>query len=578
MLKVTALLAFVCLGVAVATPLDASSTSFRVREQRQAVPRGFTEVGPAPQDQTLSLRLALAESNPSGLIDALYSVSDPDSASYGHHLSKEQVEQYVAPQAATVQAVNGWLKENGLTSTTLSPAGDWISVSVPVAKANQMFNTNFTVFRNTATGAEVVRTLAYSLPEAIEPHVDLVYPTVSRRRAYRRNDDSFPAPKSDAISGKQTAYHNVVALASSDASPCVNNTNIACLQELYKIPATPATNKTNTLGVSGFHGGAVDSQYVQDFLEMYRPDVNPPANYSYYSIDGGDPNDPGISEGYADLEYTLGLATGVPVTYYFVGINITDGDLSGLLDEANALLALDNPPQVLTTSWNVFDESDISFALTDKLCRAYAQLGARGTSILFASGDNGAGCSPDNTQFEPKFPLNCPFVTAVGGTQSFAPEQGWIGSSGGFSNYYARPAYQDAAVSAFLAAHGEQYQGLLNASGRALPDIAAKADNFLIYVGISYEYVGTSLASPTVASIFALLNDRLVSAGRPPLGFVNPWLYKEGYKAFTDITTGNSTTMCTENITHTIQVTEGWDPVTGLGTPRFDLLVDLLQL
>ena len=90
MLKATTLLAFVCLGVAVATPLDAPSTSFRVREQRQAVPRGFTEVGPAPQDQTLSLRLALSESNPSGLIDALYGVSDPDSASYGHHLSKEE--------------------------------------------------------------------------------------------------------------------------------------------------------------------------------------------------------------------------------------------------------------------------------------------------------------------------------------------------------------------------------------------------------------------------------------------------------------------------------------------------------
>ncbi|KAH9889378.1 family S53 protease-like protein [Cubamyces lactineus] len=569
MFKATALLAFVCLGVAAATPLDASSTSFRVREQRQAAPRGFTQVGPAPPDQTLSLRLALAESNPSGLIDALYSVSDPDSASYGQHLSKEEVEQYVAPQTSTVQAVNSWLEENGLTSKTLSPAGDWISVSVPVAKANQMFNTNFTVFRHATTGAEVVRTLVYSLPEAIESHVDLVYPTVS-----------FPVPKPDASSSNKTPtpYHSVVSLTSSDTSPCVNNTNPACLQELYKIPTTPATNKTNTLGVSGFHGGAVDSQYVLDFLEMYRPDINPPTNYTYHSIDGDDPNDPGVSEGYADLEYTLGLATDVPVTYYFVGINTTDGDLSGLLDEANALLALDNPPQVLTTSWNVFDESDISFALTDKLCRAYAQLGARGTTILFASGDNGAGCSSDNTQFEPKFPLNCPFVTAVGGTQSFAPEEGWIGSSGGFSNYYARPAYQDAAVSAFLAAHGDQYQGLLNASGRAFPDIAAKADTFIIYVGISYGFTGTSLASPTVASIFALINDRLVSAGRPPLGFVNPWLYKEGYKALTDITTGNSTVVCTENITHVIEATEGWDPVTGLGTPRFDKLVDLLQL
>ena len=40
---------------------------------------------------------------------------------------------------------------------------------------------------------------------------------------------------------------------------------------------------------------------------MYRPDVNPPANYSYYSIDGGDPNDPGISEGVSSSLQTTDL-------------------------------------------------------------------------------------------------------------------------------------------------------------------------------------------------------------------------------------------------------------------------------
>ena len=101
----------------------------------------------------------------------------------------------------------------------------------------------------------------------------------------------------------------------------------------------------------------------------------------------------------------------------------------------------------------------------------------------------------------------------------------------------------------------------MNTSGRGFPDIAAKADPHVIYAGVFYPVVGTSLASPTVASIFALVNDRLVSAGRPPLGFINLWLYKEGYKAFTDITTGESTIMCTENVTNTIEATEGWDPV-----------------
>ena len=44
------------------------------------------------------------------------------------------------------------------------------------------------------------------------------------------------------------------------------------------------------------------------------------------------------------------------------------------------------------------------------LCTAYAQLGARGTSILFASGDGGVAGSRDQTcsTFVPTFPSGCP--------------------------------------------------------------------------------------------------------------------------------------------------------------------------
>lgn len=90
-----------------------------------------------------------------------------------------QVERFVAPQPSTLDAVNTWLKENDLTAKALSPAGDWISIQVPVSKANDLFNTNFTVFKHTGTGAQTIRTLAYSLPESLRGHIDLVHPTVS---------------------------------------------------------------------------------------------------------------------------------------------------------------------------------------------------------------------------------------------------------------------------------------------------------------------------------------------------------------------------------------------------------------
>ena len=64
-----------------------------------------------------------------------------------------------------------------------------------------------------------------------------------------------------------------------------------------------------------------------------------------------------------DIQYTVGMATSVPVTYYFIGYDAQD-DLGGFLDEANLLLGLENPPLVLTTSYGR-RESSTSFALTE---------------------------------------------------------------------------------------------------------------------------------------------------------------------------------------------------------------------
>merc|ERR1711862_685073 len=79
-----------------------------------------------------------------------------------------------------------------------------------------------------------------------------------------------------------------------------------------------------------------------------------------------------------------------------------------------------------------------------------------------------------------------------------------------------------------------------NASGRAYPDIAAQASNFIVIVnrlplpGVA----GTSCASPTAAGIFSLLNDLRLQAGQSSLGFLNPFIY-ENTASFNDITTGS---------------------------------------
>jgi tripeptidyl-peptidase I len=82
----------------------------------------------------------------------------------------------------------------------------------------------------------------------------------------------------------------------------------------------------------------------------------------------------------------------VPTVFISVGDNFQDGALEGFLDIINFLLGMSAPPQVLTTSYGQ-NENTISRSLANQLCNAYAQLGARGTSILFASGDGGVAGS-----------------------------------------------------------------------------------------------------------------------------------------------------------------------------------------
>lgn len=68
------------------------------------------------------------------------------------------------------------------------------------------------------------------------------------------------------------------------------------------------------------------------------------------------------------------------------------------------------------------------------------------------------------------------------------------------------------------------------------------------------------------------MNDARVAAGLPSLGFLNPWLYAQGLKGLNDIVGGNNPGCGTGGFT----AVEGWDPVTGLGTPNFGLLKDLV--
>ena len=175
--------------------------------------------------------------------------------------------------------------------------------------------------------------------------------------------------------------------------------------------------------------------------------------------------------------------------------------------------------------------------------------------MIFASGDGGVRGNHDNIStctnntFIANFPASCPYVTAVGSTWGIAPEVAINFTGGGFSNVFPRPAYQDKAILPFLQSIPQDFAGIFNHSGRGYPDVATQGVNFgIIFQEASQLVSGASASAPTFASIIALINDRLVEAEKPVLGFLNPWIYSKAAYAFTDITEGkNSGFVCPSN-------------------------------
>ena len=156
-----------------------------------------------------------------------------------------------------------------------------------------------------------------------------------------------------------------------------------------------------------------------------------------------------------------------------------------------------------------------------------------------------------------------------------SPESAVDFSGGGFSNYFARPSYQDAAVEAWLAGNNNpDLQNLVNKSGRAFPDVSAQGSDFHVFIAGTDSLVGgTSASTPAFSSIINLVSNQLLVEGKAPLGFLNPFLYSSGTAGLTDIVNGNSEGCSNLDGGVGFSAVEGWDPVTGLGTPVFDALL-----
>ncbi|KAF1984382.1 tripeptidyl peptidase-like protein [Aulographum hederae CBS 113979] len=590
---------------ALSKPLGKRNYDYVVKETH-IVPRRWERVAEAPKDHLIDLQIGLKQSRFDELERQLYEVSTPGSAKYRQHLTSEQVNELVKPSKNALAGVNEWLSDCGVKSHQMkySAAKDWIKVTLPVSEVEKILDTEYSVYKH-EDGTHVVRTPEWSVPRHLHEHVRTIQPTTSFLRLNAKKTNFVPVKIAADFQPLRSfaADPNNAGKTPTVADVCrTNGVTSECLRTLYNVyDYVPTAADKNTMGVCNYLGETGNISDTTLFLEQFRPEAAKDFVMDFTIIDGGDnqqtPNTPAQlaqgkdQEGNLDAETMLGIGYPLKLLAYNTGGQPPFQPDSNTPTNTNEpykvfldyFSALDDAtlPSVLSNSYGD-DEQTVPAEYARAVCDEYAKLGARGVSVFFASGDAGVGSTGDcitndgrnSATFLPSFPAGCPFVTSVGATRNFAPEvaalDGSFASGAGYANYFPQPDYQKTAVNQYTTALAGQFATMFNTTGRAYPDIAAQGQRYVtIYNGQPASLDGTSASTPTVAAVFALVNDALISAGMPKMGFLNPWIYSKGFAAFNDVLTGSSAGCGGRGF----EAKAGWDPVTGFGTPDFKKII-----
>ena len=279
-------------------------------------------------------------------------------------------------------------------------------------------------------------------------------------------------------------------------------------------------------------------------------------------------------------------------------------------------------------------ESPLASAIWDQINELGA---ASGVSVHFATGDEG-DFTVEGIPADVSSPADSPYATAVGGTSvAITPENqifttGWgtniniLSFADGTTTYIEDPSY---GFYNFGGGGGTSvqfakpyYQAALSGTGRHLPDVSALADpytggEFVYDDGAGDQYIsvigGTSLATPIFSGMWALVDQ---AAGgtvgqAAPLVAIAPadWIEDvlpvsgpanvTGSTTIKGVTTNYSATALAEPLESVtsfadgvwdlgegeyaivtfgtdsgLTITQGWDNVTGFGTPNIGNIVD----
>eukprot|EP01117_Protostelium_nocturnum_P016862 TRINITY_DN675_c0_g1_i1.p1 TRINITY_DN675_c0_g1~~TRINITY_DN675_c0_g1_i1.p1 ORF type:complete len:583 (-),score=226.86 TRINITY_DN675_c0_g1_i1:142-1890(-) len=486
----------------------------------------------------------------------LNKISNPASPLYSNYLELSQVESMFIDREA-VKRVENFLEERGFEYETIA---DYIKVTATLEEIEGLIGAKYHDYIHPqATGVTLRRTESYNIPKEIQGDIQTILGTVGlpplKTAIATHVDDvaATPITTPSLINKFYGVTNNTVKLASQALFEALGQTyspaDLTAFQTLYKLPK---------LQLNKIHGN--------NNAEKCKTDPN------------------ACGEANLDVQYMTAIAQGT-TNYWSISQSEQDPFFSWILTLAKE----PKPALVHSISYGSLAYRDPITDMT-RFNTETCKLGLRGLTIVVSSGDDGVSNFPvrrgaQYCGYVPSFPATCPYVLAVGATQG--PEEGkkeiactsstggLITTGGGFAKVFKRPAYQNQAVSNYLAkAPGLPPKSDFASGGRGYPDIAAMGHNYVIIDGGKQLIVsGTSASAPVIGAFITLINEERMSKGKKSLGFVNPALYKAPSSLFNDITVGRNN--CGAGRSNPIcckqgfNATTGWDPLTGLGTPKF---------
>ncbi|EJT70735.1 hypothetical protein GGTG_11758 [Gaeumannomyces tritici R3-111a-1] len=478
---------------------------------------------------TLSMRVGLTQRNLERAAEFMAAVSHPSSPEYGRHWNAELVVETFAPERHRVEAVLRWLEEDGGIArgrVRLSSGRNWLAFEATAGEAEALLRTEYHVYSHAGHGARHVACEGYHLPEHMVEHVDIVTPTVHFDGRVREGRMG----KRVALSGEG---HAKLLLSRQDTEA-----GTAATATAWPVLADTQGKKEGRPGLlgkpnSGFHpkrDDMVDGSNLVLELSSCDAMITPQCLRALCSLPPGETAVGGNTLGVIEYSPQAFLQEDMDMCECcgFDGGGSKDPNVDG---QYPPRVGCGTPAitNVLSTSYG-YNEADLGDKYEQRQCLEYMKLGLRGVSVVFSSGDSGVAGN-GNMCVDP--------ITG-------AYVEGTANSTSGIFN----PSFPSTCpwVTSVGAAQ------VLNGSTVHTPESACET------------------SAPAFASMLTLINEKRMAAGKSAVGFVNAVLY-EHPEALNDITSGKNPGRGTEGF----EAVQGWDPVTGLGTPNYHKMLELFM-